>query len=95
VTASFDAEHYLNERFLGSRPEVNEVYYSGLELTILGLLSGRLGYVDDEEGNIQGWAYGVGIGGRKSLVRLDFADLPQAPMLDRTKQYTLAVFWGL
>jgi len=45
------------------------------------LLTGRVGYVDDEDGQIEGMSYGFGVGVEvddKVLLSLDFAKVPQA-----------------
>lgn len=45
------------------------------------ILTGRIGYVDDEDGQIEGMSYGFGVGVEvddKVLLSLDFAKVPQA-----------------
>jgi hypothetical protein len=48
------------------------------------LLTGRIGYVDDEDGQIEGMSYGFGVGVELDdmmLLSLDFAKVPQAEEL--------------
>ena len=48
---------------------------------IRDLLTGRIGYVDDEDGSVKGMSYGFGVGIEVDdmvLLSLDFAEVPQA-----------------
>ena len=47
---------------------------------IRDLLTARIGYVDDEDGEVEGWSYGFGVGvemDERVLLSLDFARVPQ------------------
>lgn len=77
-------------------PRVNEddepIWHAGMEVCALGLASFRVGYIEDKDGDVKGWTYGVGLGVERILplgLRIDYASVPQASDLDRVNR------WGL
>jgi len=83
------------------RPDHNEtpILNYGIEGTLLGILSGRSGYIFDRDGDIRGWTWGAGIGiepGEQTSLglpiggRLDVANVPQARGLARVWKFGLS-----
>ena len=70
--------------------ERNEVLLSGgLELGVMDLLFGRVGYLYDDVGEITDWTFGVGF--RIKQFGLDYASIPQATDLDRVNKFSVVV----
>ena len=68
--------------------ERNEVLVSGgLELGVMDLLFGRVGYLHDDVGEIKNWTFGVGF--RIKQFGLDYASIPQAEDLDRVNKFSV------
>lgn len=74
------------------------VYRYGMEFALGGILSGRLGYIDDESSDLHDTTFGFGLGleGRYSFsLRFDYASLPQrsAHSFDRANVFDVALSW--
>jgi hypothetical protein len=85
------ARYYDDGKEHGGIP-VNRI---GQEINLLGLLSLRQGYVDDERGTIHDltWGIGVGIQYRGALgARFDWAQVPQSDFLDDVERSGFTVF---
>jgi hypothetical protein len=68
--------------------ERNEVLLSGgMEVGILDLAYGRVGYLYDDPGEIKGWTYGAGF--YLKAVGIDFASIPQFRELDRVSKFSI------
>jgi hypothetical protein len=68
--------------------ERNEVLLSGgMEVGVVDLLFGRVGYLYDDVGAITDWTFGVGF--RIKQFGLDFASIPQAEGLDRVSKFSV------
>ena len=68
----------------------------GVELSAGRILTLRGGRIDDPDGDIIGYTYGVGLGieiGKAGGFRWDFADIPQARELDRVHRNSLSLFF--
>ncbi len=73
----------------------------GAEVSIQDRFYGRVGYVDDPDGEITDWTFGIGmdldvssigfLGEGDKLFRFDFSSVPQALDLDRVSYLTLGV----
>ena len=73
----------------------------GAEVAIQNRFYGRLGYIDDPEGDITNFTFGIGLdldissigflGEGNKLFRFDFSSVPQAEELDRVSYLTLGV----
>jgi hypothetical protein len=87
-----------NTRFLG-RQEVSKERSTtawGVEVSAGRILTLRGGRIDDPDGDIIGYTYGVGLGieiGKAGGFRWDFADIPQAQELDRVHRNSLSLFF--
>ncbi len=68
----------------------HEVLLSGgLELGIMDMVFGRLGYIYDDPGEIKDFTFGAGF--RLKEFGLDFASIPQATDLDRVSKFSVVV----
>lgn len=68
--------------------ERNELLLSGgMELGLLDLLFGRLGYIHDDPGEIKGMTYGFGF--HLKTFGFDFASIPQFRELDRVSKFSV------
>jgi hypothetical protein len=68
--------------------ERNEVLLSGgMELGVMDLLFGRVGYLYDDVGEIKNWTFGVGF--HIKQFGLDYASIPQAEDLDRVNKFSV------
>jgi type IX secretion system protein PorV len=66
----------------------NEILLSGgLELGVMDLLFGRVGYLYDDTGDIKNWTFGFGF--RIKEFGLDYASIPQASDLDRVNKFSV------
>jgi hypothetical protein len=80
---AYDHEHRHDEPFAGDSYDVD---HYGLEANVFRLLSVRVGYVYDREGQIKGWTYGGGLSvpiGPWGSVGYQLASVPLAPDVDR------------
>lgn len=68
----------------------SEVYHVGTEYTYINLLSGRIGYIYDQDGDIKDATYGLGFTIRDK-VSFDYANVPQATTLDRVHRWSVGV----
>lgn len=66
----------------------SEVWHGGAEYRYAGLLSGRLGYIHDQDGDIKGATYGLGFV-YKDRLSFDYANVPQATELDRVHRWSV------
>jgi hypothetical protein len=74
----------------------------GGEVSVLGLVAARLGYVNDREGGLQDTTWGLGFGTDLRLDRLgrvggrfDFASVPRAgDAVERIKHYSVSLWFG-
>jgi hypothetical protein len=83
VSLAYDREHHHNEPFSGQDFSVD---HYGFEANVFRLLALRVGYVSDQEGEIEGWTYGGGVSlpiGPWGSVGWQLASVPLAPDLDR------------
>jgi hypothetical protein len=92
VGAACDAEHVQAG---SSSAGAYDVDHAGAELTVLNVLSARVGHVTDRVGEIEGatWGFGVGlpiagVGG----VRYDYGEYPQSSDLPHVTRHTASVF---
>lgn len=72
-----------------------DVTHVGVELTLLNVLSARLGHVTDRTGDIDGATWGVGVGlpiAGVAGARYDYAAYPQSSSLPDVKRHTASVF---
>ena len=79
---------------LQSNADEEATMHYGCEITIYGLVSYRLGYIDFPAGDITDDTQGWGIGIEDVLpfdVRLDYASVPQATDLDRVERWDIMV----
>lgn len=68
--------------------ERNEVLFSGgMEVGVMDLAFGRLGYIYDDPGEIKGWTFGAGF--QFKQFGFDFASIPQFRELDRVSKFSL------
>jgi hypothetical protein len=74
------------------KPKSFDNWGLGAEFAILQALFLRYGYVYDEDGNIKGSTYGLGLGLKLKMIwgRIDIASVPQARELDRVQKYGLS-----
>jgi hypothetical protein len=81
---AYDREHHHDEPFAGGNDFSVDRY--GFEANVFRLLALRVGYVSDQEGEIEGWTYGGGVSlpiGPWGSVGWQLASVPLAPGLDR------------
>jgi len=72
-----------------------DVTHVGAEITLLNVLSARVGHVTDREGGIEDLAWGVGVGlpiAGVAGIRFDYAEYPQAADLPRVIRHTASVY---
>ncbi len=78
--------------------EMKELLNMGAEISIRDRLTGRLGYVNDPEGEIQSMTFGLGldlpISNGTKVIRFDYSSVPQALDLDRVSYLTLGVLFN-
>ena len=66
----------------------SEIWHTGVEYRYVNLLSGRMGYVYDQDGDFKDLTYGLGFI-YKEKISLDYANVPQAQALDRVHRWSL------
>jgi hypothetical protein len=79
-------------------PDEKSIFHAGIEGSILSVVTLRMGRIEDKEGDIRGYTYGLGLGMDYHLHepngrcggRIDFADVPQARVLGRVQHVTLS-----
>jgi hypothetical protein len=94
-TISFGIAYDYDQRRDGGSDEVANIHHIGGEMTLLRLLSLRVGYVSDHTGEVQGVTYGAGVTlpvGPWGSVAYDYADVPLASGLDRQQRHGWAVW---
>jgi len=72
-----------------------DVTHVGAEITLLNVLSARVGHVTDREGDIEDLAWGVGVGlpiAGVAGIRFDYAEYPQSTDLPRVIRHTASVY---
>jgi hypothetical protein len=72
-----------------------DVTHLGAELTLLNVLSARVGHVTDREGEVEGATWGVGVGlpiADVAGIRYDYAQYPQSSSLPNVTRHTASVF---
>ncbi len=95
VDYSYTSDLTLDYKYLSifnsSGSGLPAIWNRGLDVTIAGIVSGRLGYIHDPDGEITDRTYGVGFGinpGAFSFT-INWSSIPQALDFDRTKYITL------
>jgi hypothetical protein len=92
AAVAVDMEHFES---YGASPPSYDVQRYGLEGQLLNVLALRVGRVEDRDGDIEGWSFGVGAGytaGRFGRVQYDFAAVPQSKDLhSMVKRHALSV----
>jgi hypothetical protein len=66
----------------------SEIWHAGAEYRYVNMLSGRLGYVYDEDGDFSAPTYGLGFI-YKDRLSLDYANVPQAEQLERVHRWSV------
>ncbi len=66
----------------------SEIYHIGAEYRYVNLLSGRMGYIIDEDGDFNAPTYGLGFI-YKDKMSLDYANVPQAEQLARVHRWSI------
>jgi len=66
----------------------SEVWHTGVEYRYAGLLSGRVGYIYDKDGDIKNATYGLGFI-YKDRLSFDYANVPQATTLERVHRWSV------
>jgi hypothetical protein len=66
----------------------SEIYHIGGEYRYVNLLSGRMGYIIDEDGDFNAPTYGLGFI-YKDKLSLDYANVPQAQQLERVHRWSI------
>jgi hypothetical protein len=66
----------------------SEIYHAGAEYRYVNMLSGRIGYIYDEDGDFSSATYGLGFI-YKDKLSLDYANVPQAEQLDRVHRWSV------
>ncbi len=68
--------------------ERSNTYHAGAELSYIDLISVRVGYMHDRDGNIMDPTYGLGFSFSKRY-RLDWASIPQSQELGRVHRWSI------
>jgi len=66
----------------------SEIWHAGLEYRYVNLLSGRVGYIYDDDGDFNAPTYGLGFI-YKDKLSLDYANVPQAEQLERVHRWSV------
>jgi len=66
----------------------SEIWHVGTEYRYVNLLSGRIGYIYDKDGDFKDFTYGLGFI-YKDKLSLDYANVPQAQSLDRVHRWSV------
>lgn len=66
----------------------SEIWHVGTEYRYVNLLSGRVGYIYDKDGNFSAATYGLGFI-YKDKLSLDYANVPQAKQLERVHRWSV------
>jgi hypothetical protein len=66
----------------------SEIWHVGTEYRYVNLLSGRVGYIYDKDGDFSAATYGLGFI-YKDKLSLDYANVPQAKQLDRVHRWSV------
>jgi hypothetical protein len=67
-----------------------EIYHVGAEYTYINLLAGRIGYIQDKDGDVKSPTFGLGFI-YKDRVRVDYASVPQAEDLERVHRWSIGI----
>ena len=68
------------------------IYNGGVEFQYANIFALRMGRVEDPDGDIQDWSFGVGFqvsAGEGRDLFVDYANIPQASELDRVHRFSL------
>jgi len=84
-------------RTVGASSDASDVDHLGFEVSVMGVLTGRMGYVNDPDGEVQDMSFGFGVHlpvGPWASLGYDWASVPVASGsgLDPTKRHGLAVW---
>lgn len=66
----------------------SEIYHAGAEYRYVNMLSGRIGYIYDDDGDFSSPTYGLGFI-YKDVLSFDYANVPQAEQLDRVHRWSV------
>lgn len=66
----------------------SEIWHMGAEYRYVNMLSGRIGYIYDKDGDFKDATYGLGFI-YKDRLSLDYANVPQAQALDRVHRWSV------
>lgn len=66
----------------------SEIWHGGVEYRYVNLLSGRMGYIYDDDGDFNSFTWGLGFI-YKDKLSLDYANVPQAEELERVHRWSV------